>query len=211
MAAGSALTEDASGRPLAGGFPATVQTIATAIAHRDPFTSAHQRRVAALAGVIARRLSFDGDAVAGIVVGAAIHDLGKILVPSEILNKPGRLSPFEFDVMRNHARVGSELVQDIEFPWPVAEMIGQHHERLDGTGYPCGLRGDQILPETRVISVADVVEAMWSHRPYRASLGLTAALGEIQQHRGTWFDPDVVDACLSLFANHEFSFDDGGA
>jgi HD-GYP domain-containing protein (c-di-GMP phosphodiesterase class II) len=138
-------------------------------------------------------------------LGATIHDIGKIYVPAEILTRPGQLSPIEFDFIRTHPQVGFDIMKDVKLPWPVAEMIFQHHEHLDGSGYPRGLKADAILLEARILTVSDVVEAMMSHRPYRAALGLETALEEIERYRGSYFDPDVVDACLRLFREKGYS------
>jgi putative nucleotidyltransferase with HDIG domain len=137
----------------------------------------------------------------GIRTGAMLHDIGKLYVPAEILTKPGRLSGIEFELVKNHAEVGYEILKDIEFQWPVPLIVRQHHERLDGSGYPAGLKADDILFEARILGVADVVEAISSHRPYRPGLGIECALEEITRARGTAFDPSVVDACLALFRN----------
>ncbi len=165
---------------------------------RDPYTAGHQRHVAEIAALLAAEMGLDEDTVDGIRLAANIHDLGKIGLPAEILTRPGGLRPAEYELIKGHSRVGSEILQDIAFPWPVAQMILQHHERLDGSGYPDGLRGDEILLGARIIAVADVVDAMATDRPYRAALGIDAALQEIEANRGRLYDPDVVDACLRL-------------
>jgi HD-GYP domain-containing protein (c-di-GMP phosphodiesterase class II) len=146
------------------------------------------------------------DKITAIRFASELHDLGKIQVPAEILSKPGKLSAIEHTLINIHPQAGYDVLKDIDFPWPIAEMVLQHHERLDGSGYPQGLKGDEIMLEARIISVADVVEAMISHRPYRAGLGLEAALDEIITKRGSHFDPQVVDACVSLFREQAFSF-----
>jgi HD-GYP domain-containing protein (c-di-GMP phosphodiesterase class II) len=146
--------------------------------------------------------------VRGIELAASVHDLGKINVPAEILAKPGKLSDIELLLIRVHAQAGYEILKDIRFPWPIADIVRQHHERLDGSGYPQGLKGDAILPEARIMAVADVMETMASHRPYRAALGVDAALKEIERGRGTLYDPAAVDACLRLFRDKRFSFAD---
>ncbi len=143
-------------------------------------------------------LGLDKDRVEGMRLGATIHDIGKIFVPAEILNRPGQLSKIEYAIVLTHPEAGYDIVKGIEFPWPVAEMILQHHERLDGSGYPRGLKGDQINLEARILAVADVVEAIASHRPYRPSLGLKAAVSEIVRNRGVLYDPEVVDACVRV-------------
>jgi putative two-component system response regulator len=166
---------------------------------RDPYTAGHERRVAELAAAVATEMDLPAFTVEGIHFGALIHDLGKIQVPAEILSKPTRISPVEFELIKGHAQAGYEILKGIEYPWPVAEMARQHHERLDGSGYPRGLKGDDILLEARVLAVADTVEAMASHRPYRPGLGIDKALAEIKRGRGSIYDPLVADACLRLF------------
>jgi PAS domain S-box-containing protein/putative nucleotidyltransferase with HDIG domain len=178
---------------------ATVGALANTTEVRDPYTSGHQYRVARLATAIAEELHLSKDVIQGIKLAGAIHDIGKISVPSELLTKPGKLSTLEFQLIKTHAQAGYEIVKDVRFPWPIAQTILQHHERLDGSGYPNGLKGDQILTEARVLAVADVVEAMCAMRPYRAALGIEAALAEIEQGRGRIYDPKVVGACLRLF------------
>jgi len=146
--------------------------------------------------------------IEGIHFGALIHDLGKVQVPAELLSKPGKLSKIELELIKTHPQAGYEIVKDIAFPWPVAAMVHQHHERLDGSGYPQGLKGDEIAREACVLAVADVVEAMASHRPYRPGWGITAALAEIEKHRGTRYHPIPVDACLRLFREKHFVIED---
>ena len=165
---------------------------------RDPYTSGHQQRVAKLAVAIARELSLAEDDIEGLHLAGIIHDVGKVTIPPEILSKPGRLSGVELALIREHAQAGYDIIKGVDFPWPIAQMILQHHERLDGSGYPDGLRGDEILLGARIIAVADVVDAMATHRPYRAAVGIDAALQEIEANRGRLYDPDVVDACLRL-------------
>ncbi|MES9956806.1 MAG: bacteriohemerythrin [Sedimenticola sp.] len=178
----------------------TVQAIALTVEKRDPYTAGHQRRVAELAVAIAGRMGLGQKEIEGIGLGAMIHDLGKISLPTEILTRPGRLSKVEFAVIKTHAEAGYEILKDVEFPWPVATMIQQHHERMDGSGYPQGLRGEEICIEARILAIADVVEAMMSHRPYRPELGLDKALDEIRKNRGTLYDEQAVESCLELFA-----------
>lgn len=184
----------------------TIAAIATTLEMRDPYTAGHERRVAALAAAIAREMGFDEERAQGIHFGALIHDVGKIGIPAEILSKPRRLTPVEFELIKEHAQSGYDILKGIRFPWPVATMVLQHHERLDGSGYPNGARGDEILLESRILAVADVVEAMSSHRPYRPAVGLELALEHLRNTRGTQFDPDVVDACLRLFHSGAFDF-----
>ena len=184
----------------------SVQTIASTLEARDPYTAGHQRRVAELARAIAVEMRLSEEQVNGIHFGSMIHDLGKIHIPAEILSKPGKLSDIEFMLIKTHSQAGYDIIKGVKFPWPIADMILQHHERLDGTGYPQGLKGAQIIPEAQILAVADVVEAMATHRPYRAALGIDAALAEISRMRGKHYDPHVVDACLKLFQEKKFTF-----
>ena len=179
-----------------------VAVLARAIDARDPYTDGHQKRVSQLAGAIAEHMGLPAAQVAGIRVGASIHDIGKIQVPAEFLSMPRRPSPDEFALIKAHVEAGYEILGDAIFPWPIAQMVRQHHERLDGSGYPQGLQGDEISLEARIIAVADVVEAMSSDRPYRAALGLEAAKEEIRQHRGTLYDGAAVDACLAVLESN---------
>ncbi len=176
----------------------TVAVLASATEMRDPYTAGHEQRVATLAVAIARDLGLPTTLIEGLYLGGMIHDIGKLAVPAEILNKPGRLNPIEFRLIQQHVDIGYRIVKEIEFPWPLAAMILQHHERLDGSGYPQGLHGEDLLLESRILAVADVVEAMSSHRPYRAGLTLEVALDEITQGKGSRFDPLVVDACVRV-------------
>jgi PAS domain S-box-containing protein len=184
---------------------ATVEAIAATVETRDPYTAGHQRRVADLARAIGREMGLSEDMQEGLHFGALIHDLGKVQIPAEILSKPTRLTKLEFELIKTHPQAGYDIVKGIEFPWRVADMVHQHHERFDGSGYPQGLKGDAIALEARILAVADVVEAMASHRPYRAGLGIEAALKEIETKRGIWFDPAPVDACLRLFREKRFT------
>jgi len=174
---------------------------------RDPYTAGHQRRVAKLSGAIGAKMELDEERLKGIRYSALIHDLGKIAVPAEILSKPSRLTDSEMNLIKAHPRVAFDILKGIHFLWPIADMVLQHHERLNGSGYPQGLKSEQILMEARILSVADVVEAMTSHRPYRPALGLDKALDEIAQGQGRLYDPQVVKACLSVFNDNGFSFD----
>lgn len=180
------------------GLEETIQAIAATVEMRDPYTAGHQRRVAQLACAIARKMGVDDARIEGIRLGATIHDIGKIGVPAEILSKPSQLSPVEFQIVREHAAMGFDILKDITFPWPIAEIAHQHHERIDGSGYPQGLKGEGIYLEARIVAVADVVESMASHRPYRPSLGFPTALEEIVGNRGVLYDAQVVDACLQV-------------
>ncbi len=176
-----------------------VVSMAKVVETRDPYTAGHQERVAKLAIAIARRMGLPEDIVRGVGVAAVLHDLGKIDVPAEILSKPSRLKDKEYSLIQDHCIAGFEILKNVDFSWPVARAVLQHHERLDGSGYPYGLSGDEIMLEARILAVADVVEAMSSHRPYRAGLGLQEALGEVTRLRGRGFDEKVVDACLAVF------------
>ncbi|MCR4376913.1 MAG: response regulator [Rhodospirillales bacterium] len=182
----------------------SIDTIAATVEMRDPYTAGHQRQVAKLAAAIARELGLPDEQVHGIHLAGTIHDLGKIHIPAEILSRPGKLSEIEFALVKGHAQVGYDILKEIKFPWPIAQMVLQHHERMDGTGYPQGLKGVAIILEARILAVADVVEAITSHRPYRAGLGIDAALAEIKDKRGILYDSTVVDACLTLFRERHF-------
>lgn len=184
----------------------SIMALAATVELRDPYTAGHQRRVAQLAVAIAGELQLPAEQVEGIHLASVVHDVGKIRVPAEILSKPGRLSALEFDIIKEHPGNGYEILKSIDFPWPIAQMVLQHHERLDGSGYPQALKGDQILLEARIVAVADVVESMVSHRPYRPGLGIDAALEEIALNKGTLFDPLVVEACMRLFRERSFNF-----
>ena len=176
-----------------------VAMLGSTVELRDPYTAGHQRRVADLAGAIARELQWPPEQIEGLYLASVVHDFGKIRVPTEILCKPGKLKELEFRLVQEHAKTGYDILQAIVFPWPIAQTVYQHHERLNGSGYPQGLHGPDILPEAKVLGVADVVEAMMSHRPYRPSLGPETALQEIEAHRGVLYEPVVVDACVRLF------------
>ena len=186
---------------------ATVTAIASTVEARDPYTAGHQRRVAQLSVAIGRKLAMPDDDLQGLYLAAAIHDVGKIVVPAELLSKPGKLSEPEFQLIQAHVQAGYNIVKNIDFPWPVAEMIRQHHERLNGSAYPRGLKDDALLAGAKILMVADVVEAMMLHRPHRVALGLEAALAEIEKGRGILFDPAAVDACIARFREGRFHFD----
>lgn len=185
-----------------------LQAISTTLEIRDPYTAGHQRRVADLAVAIAREMGLENEQVHGIHLAGIVHDIGKILVPTEILSKPGQLNKFEYALIQYHPQKGYEILKDIDFPWPIAQTVLQHQERLDGSGYPQGLKNEEILLEASIISVADVVEAMSSHRPYRPGLGVEAALAEIETKSGIHFDPRVATACLTLFRERGYKFPD---
>jgi putative nucleotidyltransferase with HDIG domain len=188
----------------------TLHAVSAAAETRDPYTAGHQRRVAALAVAIARELGLSDDECNTLRIAGTVHDIGKLGIPAEILSKPGPLSAIELDLIREHSQTAFKILADVPFPDSVAEIILQHHERLDGSGYPRALTGDQILREARILAVADVVEAMASHRPYRPARGIDAALGEIEQNAGRLYDPDVARACVSLFREKQFSFSVAG-
>jgi len=173
---------------------------------RDPYTSGHQQRVTQLAHAIVKEMGLNKEIIAEIRVAGALHDIGKMYIPSEILTKPGNLTELEYEMIKAHPKVGYNILKTIDFPWPIAPIVLQHHERVDGSGYPSGLSAKDILLESRILGVADVVEAMSSHRPYRPALGIDKALEEISKKRGRLYDPDVVDVCLKLFAEKRFKF-----
>ncbi|MDO8262353.1 MAG: response regulator [Gallionella sp.] len=184
----------------------TITAIALTLEKRDPYTAGHQRRVAELAVAIGKKMNLSKDVLDGVYFSGLIHDIGKISVPTEFLTKPGHLLDIEFNLIRIHPESGYEIVKEIAFPWPVGDAIHQHHERMNGSGYPQGLKGEEIILEARILCVADVVEAMAASRPYRSGLGIDKALAEIGKNRGILYDPIVVDACLSLFREKEFAF-----
>lgn len=185
----------------------TVQAMGLTMEKRDPYTAGHQQRVAELAVAITQELGLPDEKIEGIILGAMIHDIGKLCVPAEILNRPGKLTDAEFAIIRSHPQVGYDIIKDVDFPWPISDMILQHHEHLDGSGYPNRLKEGDIILEAKILAVADVMEAMASHRPYRPSLGIDVALNAIKENRGTFYDPDVVDACLRLIEEKRFRFD----
>lgn len=185
---------------------AMVETIMTMTEWRDPYTVGHQRRVGDLAGAIAVELGLSPERVECVRIGGYLHDVGKIAVPTDLLAKPVRLKDAEMALVRIHSECGRDILSKVDFPWPLADLAHQHHERLDGTGYPRGLKGDEILPEANIIAVADVMEAMSSHRPYRAGLGVEQALDELAAGRGTRYCERAVDACTRLFRERRFAF-----
>ncbi|MDI6816684.1 MAG: response regulator [Actinomycetota bacterium] len=182
-------------------FQETVHALASASEKRDPHTAGHQQRVAELACGIAKNMGLHADQIEGIRVAGLLHDIGKVSIPAEILNRPGTLADIEFSIIKNHPQHGFDILKTIEFPWPIAQIVIQHHERLDGSGYPLGLLGDRILLDARIVAVADVVDAMISHRPYRPACDLDVVLAELNDNRGVLYDLEVVDACLKLFEN----------
>ena len=187
---------------------ATIRAMASMVEMKDPYTSGHQRRVARLATAIAEEMGLPEARVIAARFAGTIHDLGKVVIPAEILSKPGRISAIEMEMIKTHPQAGYDILKGIEFPWPIADIVLQHHERMDGSGYPRGLRGSALLPEARILIVADFVEAMASHRPYRPAHGIETALAEMLEGRGTLFDAQVVDSCLALVGSGRFSFGD---
>jgi HD-GYP domain-containing protein (c-di-GMP phosphodiesterase class II) len=185
----------------------TIQVIADTGEERDSYTGGHQRRVAEICSKIATELGLSAERIHGLHLAATIHDLGKIGIPAEILSKPRRLTAMEFGLIKEHSTIGYNILKGVSFPWPIAQIILQHHERIDGSGYPLGLKGDAMLLESKILAVADTVEAMASHRPYRAALGIEAALNEINALRGVTLDTQVVDACLRVFREHGYKIE----
>jgi PAS domain S-box-containing protein len=177
----------------------TIQVLVSALEAKDPYTAGHQSRSANLARTIATEMGLPYDTIEGIRMAGVIHDIGKLSIPSEILTKPTKLTSLEFSLIKEHPRNGYEMLKHVDSPWPLAQIIYQHHERIDGSGYPNKLKGDEIILEARIIAVADVVEAMASHRPYRASLGIETAINEIENNKGILYDETVVEVCLKLF------------
>ena len=186
---------------------ATIQVLSLTVEARDPYTAGHQRRTTILAEAIAGEMGFPPEKIEGLRMAGKIHDIGKISVPSEILNKPAKLTPAEHDLVKEHAQKGYEILKEVKSPWPLAEIVYQHHERMNGSGYPRGLKGDEILVEARILAVSDTVEAMASHRPYRPAPGVEAALEEIDKSKGVLYDSDVAAACLKLFREKGFIFE----
>ena len=178
---------------------ATIQVMVSAVEMRDPYTAGHQIRIADLARAIATEMGLPQEKIEGIRMAGSIHDIGKLSIPAEILSKSTKLTDIEFSLIKEHSYSGYEMLKDVESPWPLAQIVYQHHERMDGSGYPRNLKGDEILIEARIMAVADVVEAMASHRPYRPGLGIDAAMAEIEKNKGTHYDNTVADACLKLF------------
>jgi len=185
---------------------ATINTISKIIETRDPYTAGHQNKVSKLATAIAQEIQLSEEEIKGIRIASLVHDIGKMSIPAEILSKPSRLSDLEFNLIKNHPKIGYDILKKIDFSWPVAKIVLHHHEKIDGSGYPRGLIDKKILLEAKILCVADVVEAMSSHRPYRPALGINKALEEISQNRGILYDPEVVDACIKLFKEKGFKF-----
>ncbi len=187
-------------------FGATINVLNRLIEFKDPNTGGHQKRLAELTRIIAVEMELPPERIDGLSLAAQIHDIGKIIVPSEILSKPGKLNPSEMALIRNHVQIAYDLLKEVEFPWPVAEIIYQHHERLDGSGYPRGLRDNQIMLEARILAVADVVEAMVSHRPYREAYSLEETLAELEKNKGILYDEKVVEVTVKLFREKAYNF-----
>lgn len=185
----------------------TIMAMATTVELKDPYTAGHERRVSQIACAIAREMGIAEDQIEGLRTAASLHDIGKITVPGEILCKPGKLSELEFGLIATHCQVGYEILRTIEFPWPVAQIVLQHQERLNGSGYPSGLQGEEILLEARILAIADVVESMSSHRPYRPALGMDKAKEELLKNRGILYDTDVVDAWLQIITEKGFNLE----
>jgi len=192
---------------LIGALEHAILAMAIIVEMRDPYTAGHQQRVTQLACAIARQMGLSEEQISGLRLAGLIHDIGKVRVPAEILTNPNGLSEPEFMMIKAHPLLGYEILKGIDFPWPVAQIVLQHHERMDGSGYPSGLSGEDIIMEARILAVADVVEAMASHRPYRAALGINKALEEISQNKGVLYDSKAVDACLMLFRDKKFKFE----
>jgi len=183
----------------------TIQAMALAVESRDRYTAGHQQRVADFAGAVAREFGLSQERVEGVRMAGAVHDLGKIAIPAEFLSKT-KISDMEFRIIQGHAQAGYDILKEIEFPWPLAQIVLQHHERLDGSGYPYGLSGGEILIEARIVAVADVIEAMASHRPYRAALGIDKALQEVTEKKGVHYDRGVVDAAVQVINQGKYTF-----
>ncbi|MGD8910035.1 MAG: PAS domain S-box protein [Chromatiales bacterium] len=201
------LDREAGARRLQVTMEETIQALANTVEFRDPYTAGHQRRVAQLATEIAREIGLTDNRITGLYLAAVIHDIGKIKVPVQVLIRPGRLSELEFEMVKTHVEVGYNILKSIDFPWPIAKIVRQHHERMDGSGYPLGIDATELLLESRILAVADVVEAISSFRPYRPGLGIDHALEQIEAGRGKLYDSDVVDACIHVFRELNFSFD----
>jgi putative methionine-R-sulfoxide reductase with GAF domain len=185
----------------------TIEAMSRTMEWRDPYTAGHQKRVANIAAAIGHEMGWDDDRIQGLYMGAMVHDIGKVAVPAEILTKPTRLTPIEMKLVQVHPETGYQILKDLPFSWPIADMVRQHHEHMDGSGYPLGLKGEEILPEARVLAVADMIEAMSSHRPYRPARGMEAALAEVKATAGKFFDTEVVDAAFRVIEKHPNLFE----
>jgi len=189
--------EDKSRNILSG----VIYALSLMVEYKDPYTAGHQQWVASLSCAIGKKMGLCGDKIVGLRISGTLHDIGKIAIPVEILSKPGKITVPEFSVIKEHARIGYEILRSIQFPWPVAQIAYQHHERINGSGYPNGLLGEALLQESKILAVADVVEAMTASRAYRPALGKEAALEEISKNKGILYEPEVVEACLAVFNN----------
>jgi PAS domain S-box-containing protein/putative nucleotidyltransferase with HDIG domain len=199
-------TIESSYQKLESVFEDTVEALASILGQRDPFTQGHQRNVTKLACTIATKLNLSAEKIKGIRLAGLLHDIGKISIPAEILSKPSKLTDAEYRLVKTHPQIAYEILKKIDFPWPIAQIVLQHHERLDGSGYPQGLNNNEILQEAKILIVADVVEAMFSHRPYRPAPGASMALKEIVKNRGIKYDAASVDVCLKTFKKEHFTF-----
>jgi HD-GYP domain-containing protein (c-di-GMP phosphodiesterase class II) len=188
------------------GVSGVIQIVSSTVETRDPYTTGHQRRVADLSRAIAEEMGLADARRDGLCMAGTIHDLGKISIPAEILSKPAKLTKIEYKLIQTHSQTGHDILKDIDFSWPLAEMVYQHHERINGSGYPRGLKGKDISPEAQILMVADVVEAMTSRRPYRPALGVDAALEEIEKNKGILYNPKVAEVCQKLFKKKGFKF-----
>ena len=184
----------------------TIQVVGLMVEARDPYTAGHQQRTTILAEAIAREMGWPPEKIEGLHMAGLVHDVGKISIPAEILSKPTKLTPGEYELVKTHAERGYEILKDVDFPWPLAEIVYEHHERMDGSGYPRGLKGDDILMEARILSVSDTMEAMVSHRPYRPGQGVNTALAEVEKNKGILYDAAVAETCLKLFRKKRFRF-----
>jgi putative nucleotidyltransferase with HDIG domain len=185
----------------------TVKAMAYTIETRDPYTAGHQRRVTKIACAIAEKIDLPQERLEGLQMAGELHDIGKIFVPAEILSKPGQITETEYNIIKTHPKVGYDILKNIEFPWPIHEFVYQHHERIDGSGYPQGLKNKQIHLEAKILAVADVIEAMSTHRPYRPALSIEEAMEEIIQNKNKFYDAKVVEACLELFEKEKFKIE----
>lgn len=187
-------------------FMQTVEAFSSIVEISDPYTSGHQSRTGELAKAIARKLNLGYDVERSVYLASLLHDLGKFYIPAQILNKPGRLTEIEYSLIKTHPSLGYQILKKIDFPWPIADIVLQHHEKINGSGYPYGIKGDDIMIEAKILCVADVIESISSHRPYRPALGLDSALFEIKEKQGVLYDTEVVDAAIELFTKDKYQF-----
>ena len=184
----------------------TVNIITKVVEIRDPYSMGHQQRVSKLATAIAQEMELPRDKIEGTKIASLVHDIGKVNLPTEIISKPGKLIEVEFNLIKNYPKVGYDILKKVDFPWPIAEIVLQHQEKIDGSGYPKGLKGDEICIEAKILGVANVVEAMSSYKSYRPALSIDEALAEIAENKNILFDPQVVDTCIKLFKEKDFKF-----